>query len=385
VNEATDVQPGPGPALTRTWKAERSLTPPAVVWLLGRALLGAIAVAAPGLLTPIRAPGNPILLPSTDPLAHFPGLFSVWFRFDAGRYVDIAQHGYRYGAPSGTNTNWFPLYPLLIRLVTPITGGSPWIAALVVSNLAFLAALILLWRWSLLRWPPAVSMRVLLLICVFPFAFFFAAPYSESLFLALAVAVFLFAEVERWPLAVASAGLATVTRPVGVALVVALVLFALSRGRWKEAVVALAAFLPFLGFMAYLGIAVGHPLAFTYPITNGWVPPHGGILATIESQFHTHLSPFDRVDALVAAIALISGVFTWRKLGPGYGAYVLLGVLLPLTREIASMERYVIVLFPMFSLWASWENRAGQAVIFSFSLFGLFIATTMFAVGYSIF
>ena len=64
---------------------------------------------------------------------------------------------------------------------------------------------------------------------------------------------------------------------------------------------------------------------------------------------------------------------------------MLLGVLLPLVRSLAGMERYVIVLFPVPAVWATWRTPAGQVAIFAVSVLLLTAATCMFAVGYALF
>jgi len=67
------------------------------------------------------------------------------------------------------------------------------------------------------------------------------------------------------------------------------------------------------------------------------------------------------------------------------GTYVLVGVLLPLVHGLVSMERYVILLFPVFALWATWKSKWGQSSVFALSLFLLVMATMMFSVGFSLF
>ncbi|HZU14516.1 MAG TPA: hypothetical protein VFB58_16880 [Chloroflexota bacterium] len=360
-----------------------ALAAPGVIFIVSRGFLAVVARYATSLIPALHR--YPSLLPR-DHLA--PGVWawlSPWFRFDARWYVDVAEHGYRYGAISQTNTNFFPLYPLLIRGAQVLTLGNPWFAALLVANAAFLAALLLLWSWADLKWDQQVALRCVLLTVAFPFAFFFAAPYAEPVFLALAVAAFYLAEQRRWGWAAAAAGFSAITRPVGVAVVAGLVVLALWRGDRRAAVKAALGILPFLGFVAYLWAVTGHPLAFAVYHTAGWVPPHGSVLHTVASQFHTRLSPFDRIDAALSAIFLLSGLFVWRMMGAGYGVLVLLGVFLPLTRSLAGMERYCAVLFPVFALWARRRNPFIQVSLFSLSLLALTIATVMFAAGYAIF
>lgn len=356
---------------------------PLCIFLVSHVSLLVLAHAAPDILQLLHRYHT--YLPRTDPLARAWTWTSPWFRFDAYWYVDVAEHGYRYGAVPVTNTNFFPLFPLCIRALQPLTLGSPWIAAWLVANLFSLGSLLLLWHWARERWDQSIALRVLLLTAAFPFAFFFMAPYSESVFLALALAAFILADANRWPAAAVLAGLSAVSRPVGVVVVVSLVIMALYQRKPRAAAVAAAGMLPFIAFVLYLGLATGHPLGFTVNHSEAWVPPHGGILATIGSQFHTQLSPFDRADAAVSVLFLLSVIPVWRRLGPAYAAFVLLGVLLPLSRGLVSMERYVIVLFPAMAVWATWRSRAVQIALFALCVLGLALATVMFADGYAIF
>src|SRR5207245_4749811 len=116
--------------------------------------------------------------------------------------------------------------------------------------------------WALLRWDPDVALRVLLLTACFPFAFFFAAPYAEPVFLACAVAAFWLAERGQWRWAALCAGLSAIARPVGVAVVVALVILAVRRREPRAAAVAALGILPFVAFVAYLWASTGPRLAF---------------------------------------------------------------------------------------------------------------------------
>jgi hypothetical protein len=325
------------------------------------------------------------VLPASDPLGALGAWASNWFRFDARWYVDVAMHGYHYSTPAASNTNFFPLYPILIRVVEPVTLGSPWIASWLISNLAFLAAVLLVWTWAQERWGKQVALPTVLLLCVFPFAFFYVAPYAESLFLALAAGAFLLADRDRWGWAAVLAGLSAVTRPTGIAVIGGLLVIALLRRQGRAAAFSAAALLPFLLFVGYLGLTVGDPLAFTVYHTAGWLPPHGGLTGTVTEQFHTKLSPFDRVDAAAVLVFLASAVPVWRRIGPGYAVFVVLGVVLPLVRSLAGLERYVIVLFPVFAVWAQWKNGLVRVAIFALSLLLLLIGTALFAGGYAVF
>jgi hypothetical protein len=356
---------------------------PVLVFLFSRLTLLCVARVAERLL---GASGpNPSVLPTTDPLAHAWSWTSPWFRFDTGWYVGIAQHGYHWGPLGTANTNFMPLYPILIKVLEPITLGSPWIAAWLIANVAALVATVLLWHWAVERWGAEVGMRALILVTFFPFAFFLAAPYAEPLFLVVALAAFMLAERDRWIPAACCAGLCTITRPVGVAVVLALVLTAAYRGRPQKAIISGLAVLPLLAFSAYLGLEFGHPLGFLSYHSAGWQPPRGGTWNTISTQLSTSLSPWDRVDAAVTVLFLGSVPLIWQRIGPGYAAYTLVGVALPLIHGLVSMERYVGVLFPAMAAWSLLRSKVVQMSLLAVSVVGLFFSTTLFAAGYSIF
>lgn len=364
-------------------RARFLLLTPLVVFAISHVLMAALAWYAPHLLPDPGIRANASVLPHSDWLSGAGRWTAPWFRFDTAWYVGVAEHGYHWGALGRANTNFMPLYPALIR-VTQLVTGSAWFAAWLIANLAYLAALVVLWQWASYRFAVEVATRTLLLLVAFPFAFFFATPYAEPLFLLLAVAAFVLAEKERWWLAIVAAGLSTVTRPVGLAVVLGLVVLALARNDRRHAMASFLALLPLGGFIVYLGVAFGRPLAFLTYHSGGWIPPHGGLLTTISSQFHTHFSPFDRIDAFLVVVFLASSVLAWRRLGPHYGVYIVVGVLLPLVHGLVSMERYVIVLFPAMAAWATIENKGVQIALFAISSFGFLVATTMFTVGYTL-
>jgi hypothetical protein len=349
-----------------------------------RALLVLLMWRAHTLLPGPHIRANVSVLPRSDVLWPAGDWTRPWFRFDTAWYVGVAEHGYHWASSGLANTNFLPLYPGLIRAVQPFTAGSAWVSAWLVANIASLAAFVLLWRWSLMRFPESIATRALLLVAFFPFSFFLSTPYAEPLFLGLALAAFVFAEERRWNLAIPAAALCTITRPVGLAVVLGLAVLALSRGERRQATASLAALIPLAGFVAYLTIAFGRPFAFLVAHSQGWVHPHGGALTTLAAQFHTRFSPFDRIDAAMTVLFLVSAYFVWRRIGPGYAVYVTVGVLLPLVHGLVSMERYVVVLFPAMAIWATIERKWVQRVIFGVSVIGLMLATVMYATGYTV-
>jgi hypothetical protein len=207
---------------------------------------------------------------------HLSGLTQeAYANWDAQWYAEIAERGYSYDPNTQSSVAFFPAFPMLGRGLARATGIGAGLALLVVANLAYLAALVLTARYVTMRWgaaPAQVECYVLLLMGLLPTTFFFRMPYSESLFLLLTT-LLLYGFERRWPLLVLAfvVGLATATRPVGVALTAPFLLHAWRRpaklATWKRVVWPIAlvpiACWGLILFMLYQHAAFGEPLAFT--------------------------------------------------------------------------------------------------------------------------
>src|SRR5215213_4012813 len=185
-------------------------------------------------------------------------------RWDSVWYLTIADSGY---AGSTARAAFFPLYPLLVRGVGTVLGGSHaalLIAAFLVSLAAFLAALALLYRLTELELGRRLARPTLLLLALFPAAVYFGAPYSESLFLLLAVGAFYAARTGRWAWAGTCAGLASGTRSAGLLLLLPLLLIWWDSRPRRARDVAWLGIAP-AGIAAYSGaLAAGQGDAFAY-------------------------------------------------------------------------------------------------------------------------
>ena len=95
---------------------------------------------------------------------------------------------------------------------------------MIVSLVAFFVALFLLYRLAELDFGSEVAAATVALIAFCPFAFFFSAIYTESLFLALVVGSIYAARRERWLVAGVVGAFASATRNTGVLVAVPIVL-----------------------------------------------------------------------------------------------------------------------------------------------------------------
>jgi Gpi18-like mannosyltransferase len=171
------------------------------------------------------------------------GVLEVWNRWDTGHYVTIALEGY---SRSTENPAFFPLYPMIMRVLEPVLPGGMLSAGLIVSWIACVGALTVIYRLVDDLFGPALANRTTVFLMAFPFAFYLCAAYNTSLFLALSVASLYCMRRGQWWLAGLWAGYASGTRQAGVLLAIAFVIEYLrqhdwkpSRARWDAAAIAL--------------------------------------------------------------------------------------------------------------------------------------------------
>lgn len=317
---------------------------------------------------------------SRDPLANLPA------RFDAGWYGDIALDGYTWDHTFQRQRNiaFFPAMPLLMRPLGAAFGMQDrtvprerrmlrglW-AGVAISLAAFLWALHYLVRLGRELIGAERAASAALLLAAYPFAVFFSAPYTESLFLLAALgACFHFRRAEWLP----SAGwglLAGLTRPNGCFVSVPLAILAaeqIYRLRASPASAALAraaavrlatAAMPGIGmlaFTAYLHSLTGVWFAWarsheawgrTY---QGWGPFVTAFGWLRDEPFLQVIAntPFNAINAIGVLFALALTYPVFRRLGPAWGVFVLINVVPPLfAGGVLSMGRLTSTLFPLF-------------------------------------
>lgn len=326
------------------------------------------------------------------------GVYRSWDQWDALRYLYIAAHGYTAtrGYSGASLTAFFPLYPVLIGILTaPFHGHGTYTVGLLLSNLAFCGALLLLRPLVATRWGDSVADRSVLCLTIFPTALYTFAPYNESLFLLFSLACFLCLERRRWALAGALGALAVLTRAAGILLLIpfAYEWWRARRGDGSSSALTIsdpqsvarasplnllwALLIPAgLGlYAAYCGTRFGDPLSFmhaqvhwnrelTWPWLGLWWQVVGLAQAAPASFFQVH----DLVDLSATVLFLALLVGGWRKLPRAqslyFGALLLLIVSEPggvgshLQDALSSNARFVLEMFPGFIVLALWlEER----------------------------
>ena len=194
-----------------------------------------------------------------------------WARWDAAHYIAVARYGY--GDPVSPSPNggigFFPLYPLLMRAVATITRQTDSNAGLAVigiliSVVLFLASIALLTQLAAEIMPVDDARFAVMLFAVAPFAFFYTAAYTESLFVLEVLGAIWFARRGQWWRAAAVAALASATRLVGLSVIAGIVYAAWRCGLRLPRLIGLLTLgaSGFLAFMLYLWVRFDDALAY---------------------------------------------------------------------------------------------------------------------------
>lgn len=317
-------------------------------------------------------------------------------RWDTGWYLGIAMDGYSYrpNRPlDQQNIVFFPAFPIAMRVAGRLLGGaSPAVYILggtLVALGAFLGALVYLYRFArdVLADEDSASYAVWL-IAAFPFALFYSAVYTESLYLLGTIGAFChFRRREFWR-AGAWGLLVGLTRPNGCFLSVPLAILAAaawtpgwlaggsaaapqfpvsSARRVHELARALAAAaMPGIGVLLYstfIWRLTGNPLEWAAGHL-AWGRAYGGLSVLVTTRYeylsqgglyaYTSQLPLDLLNALGAMCVLIAAWPVARRLGVAYAAFILINILPPLAAGgLMSAGRFSSVLFPAFVWFAS--------------------------------
>lgn len=213
-----------------------------LMWLLSRLIiLISMGIIAP--LFPIEPKGI-IVTPDL-------GIFQAW---DSNWYEIIALKGYFYANDGQQHSvAFFPLFPLLIRLLMNL-GFSFHLAGILINNLAFFIALILVYHWvNEISGKKAAQWTIAFLVFC-PFSLFTTVIYTEGLFLLLTTISLYTFHKKNYILASIFGALATASRPPGMVLIPTFLLISIQERR------SLTAYLSTL----FIGLGVSAYSLFCY-------------------------------------------------------------------------------------------------------------------------
>jgi hypothetical protein len=332
-------------------------------------------------------------------------LLGVWQRFDSIWYTKIATQGYAQG--DGT-TVFFPLYPLLMRLVGKVLSGNYLLGGIIVSNIAYFLALVYLYKLSQLEFDSQAAVRTVVYLSVFPTAFFFLGVYTESPFLLFAVSAFYYARKGNWLAASIMGLLAALTKQLGLLLLLPLLYEYLAERKFAIRSVRLNVLLLSLipmgtfAFLLFRHFYIGEPfLTETYrvrwAVNASW--PWSNVADSLAAIFNTGRFPalnpedtllrrifYNSFDLACVGLFFFLAIVTFRRLRLSYGLYMVSVLFVSLMQNfrppypIAAFPRYVLVLFPGFMVLGTMvKNKALHWAMIYLSTMLLSLFTAMFA------
>jgi hypothetical protein len=369
------------------------------------------------------------------PLRHFNNeLLNLPVRWDAGWYLQIVTDGYHYAAGDSAvqqNIVFFPAYPMLMRALGRLLGGdmTGYVAAgMLISIGSFAGALVYIYAFARDRYGDDTARAAIWLLAAYPFAIFFGALYTESLFLLGTAGAFYHFSKQQFGRATLWGLLVGLTRLNGSLLALPLGMLALwprlsattafgptlrrgsgpthgsapadlergssavDDGASRRDAKALAVAAPVLGLAIYalfIWRLTGDPLAFassqmawgrTYQGLGTLVSHQYSILANAGLSGYVGTPGYDVMNAIGALFAIATVWPVTRRLGLPYGLFMLVNIVPALANGgLLSAGRFSSVLFPAF-IWLATAIPSSQraAWIASFAALQAFSAALFY-------
>lgn len=318
---------------------------------------------------------------------------------DAQRYLQIAGEGYQKEGADAINLVFYPLYPLLMRL---LSFGVVDLAAvgMVLSRLCLAGAAVCLYELAKTEGGEQAGWYSVLLFAVYPFSVFTIGVYTESLFLLLSMGCMLAIRKEKTAAAGIIGFLAALTRVQGMLLlfpaVYHVIAGSLSKEKrkisWRDAFVLL---IP-MGFAVYLAInhsLHSNPFQFLiYEEGEPWYQSTRWIAENISTQYYNALN-FKGLEKIIywpqiilyflAVAALFYGIKKEARM-----EYLLYGGVYVgftyLSGWMISGGRYMMCCFPLYLVASRMKSEKVKGALLAGSCVFYFLYSLMFLQGYAI-
>ena len=308
------------------------------------------------------------------------GLVADLSTWDGAWFLRAVEHGWPRHLPmidghvAGNPIAFFPLFPLLLRVLSAATGLSPDVLGLVVSALAGLAAVIAVGALTRRYSDEAGARRAALLFALSPGSFVFSLIYNEGLLLTLAALGLAALMSRRWLVAGLLGAVATFTSPVGLVFFACCVWSAGSalrrRREWRALIAPALAPTGFVAWMAYLWVHTGNPRAWQLTERGGW-NSYPSLLYPVRviGKFVTNpISPTMTGQMLVAGTVVSVGllVLAYRDhLPTELLIYATVAVaLFAVSAPVGLRPRFVMLAFPLTMVAGThWRGRRFHVVL----------------------
>jgi hypothetical protein len=247
--------------------------------------------------------------------------------WDGYWYQLIAHHWYPGHVVHGKSTlGFFPLYPILMIALKPLTFGSAATAGLIISTIGGLVAAILMQELATQWWDEAAGRRAAVLFCLFPGSVVFSMVYTEGILIPLAMGSLLALHHRRWLLAGVLGGFATAANVTALPLILGGGVLALltirrstqqgrpllSRKTLEPLIAPILTAVGIAAFAIFLWRHTGTPTASLTAQRTGWqekTDPFAVVHLVTRLAAQVHFSHFDHPTINMNYVAGLVGVF----------------------------------------------------------------------------
>lgn len=296
--------------------------------------------------------------------------FKTW---DAQHYLYLSEQGYK---PNHDSNAFYPLFPFLIHLFTPLFHNS-FYAGLFISNLLSILSIVFFYlfvkNYFKNKNQEQLALASVVLLLIFPTGFYLSLIYSESLSLFLIIIFFYFLYKNRFLYASVFAILIPLSRPIGIFIIFPYAFYTLRylylispkislQMQVKKMLVDYRFYLllsPLFGLLIYFSImylstssitsgvmAAGH-YASGWKITNILHPDI--FLKNLFSPIPTkHLLINSGIDRAFFLLFVALLYFIYKRLDKTLFIYALTVGSVPLFGTFMSYARYSLLIFPIF-------------------------------------
>jgi hypothetical protein len=342
---------------------------------------------------------------------NMPDFLRATTNFDGIFYIRIATQGY-----SHTEQAYFPLYSILINLITYITLN-PIISGLIISNICFTIGLYFFYSYISAITTKRTAIWTSIFLLIYPTSYYFGVMYTESLFFMLFTATLYTFYKKQWFLAFIFAYLTATTKVIGVLVCVPL-LFSLFgeymqhknailtflRNHIQSLLVCAAPALGILSYCTYLYITLGDPLYFLHAQESFGANRSSSFITPLQVLYR-YIKIFSTADLSIQYyVAINEVVFYLSAMGVllyqlilqykakiksyhrlGLVTFSLLAILIPsLTGTLTAMPRYTLMCLSLYIIFAEITHKWLRIVLIAIFLCLHIVMAILFAQGYYI-
>ncbi len=302
------------------------------------------------------------------------GWLDIWSAWDAEYYYAIANTWYPANSDIALPQKlwaFFPLYPLLARIVAVLMGNT-YIAGLLVSNAAILVGAWFLYKLVEREKGRETARKATLFLFLFPTSYLFSCFMTEGLFITLTIGSWYFARKGNWLVAGILGMLSGMTKFLGLVAAPLLGLEYLRQKNWR-----LKNIRPNVLWIGLVPLGIGIFMVENYRLTGNLF-----MFSDVQQLWST-----EKVFFIQPLVFAFKQVLEWNNppvaLGLGYGAVItvattgmliwgrrqignllflwsLVMIAVPLSLSLISTystPRYFVVLFPIYIILASGLRR----------------------------